>query len=111
MTQTNANKPRLGEMVKSNPNYQKLKQAAESYFDQNCLPGGGDVHWLQPKAFAEMYDFRDFDSNHFWTCYYKLKKIVQGEYYNKNLDRITNYSNCFTYLFVMCVIPRWESCF
>jgi len=67
-------KPKLGDMVESNPNFLRLKSACEGYYSEATPNGETDVRWPLPKEFAKRYGFSDFDSDHFHSCYYRLKE-------------------------------------
>ena len=76
---TKSDKPKFGDLVESNPNHQKLKQALEQHLSGN-EELGDSFEWPLPKAFAEMYDFCAIDSDSFCQAYYKLRHMVKGEH-------------------------------
>jgi hypothetical protein len=65
--------PPIGDMVESNPNYAKLVAACKEFAKQYQATGE-EIHWPQPKAFAEMHGLRDFSSDSFRKAYYKVRK-------------------------------------
>ena len=79
MPKIKEDKPKIGDLVETNPNIQKLKEACEEHVSTFQQTGETLLTWSQPKIFAEQYGFRNFCSDSFRSAYYKVRSLVEGK--------------------------------
>ena len=79
MPKTKEGKPKIGDLVETNPNIQRLKEACEEHVSTFHESGEPLLTRPQPKIFAEQYGFRNFDSDSFRSAYYKVRSLVEGK--------------------------------
>lgn len=72
-------KPKIGDLVETNPNVQRIKQACMEHVSAFEASNEPLLTWPQPKSFAEQYGFRNFNSESFRTAYYKIRSQVEGK--------------------------------
>ena len=72
-------KPKIGDLVETNPNIQRLRKACEEHVSSFEASNEPILTWPQPRMFAEQYDFRSFNSESFRTAYYKIRAQVESK--------------------------------
>ena len=90
MPKTKEDKPKIGDLVETNPNIRRLKEACEEHVATFEATGEPLLSWPQPKVFAEQYGFRNFCSDSFRSAYYKIRSQVEGKILMSGLEFYKN---------------------
>ena len=90
MPKIKEDKPKIGDLVETNPNIRRLKEACEEHVATFEATGEPLLSWPQPKVFAEQYGFRNFCSDSFRSAYYKIRSQVEGKILMSGLEFYKN---------------------